>query len=148
MLVISVNKTKEDLSRPPFPSVYQGEVLKRQLTFSLAFPICSILLLVTLCLFFLFSAPISSSFPSPLFFLLAPTSFLKPLLFLSALSFVFPPPLAASRDVNEVIFFLPLLTNRLAMRNGQFESRWLTQSAHQPTGHRCLSVMVSTSFLY
>lgn len=53
MLDISVNKTKEDLSRPPFASVYQGEVLKRQLTFSLAFPSCSIFLLFSLSASFL-----------------------------------------------------------------------------------------------
>lgn len=60
MLDISVNKTKEDLSRPLFPVVYQGEVLKRQLTFSLAFPICSILVPASPLCFFLSSAPISS----------------------------------------------------------------------------------------
>lgn len=55
MLDISVNKTKEDLSRPLFPIVYRCKVLKRQLTFSLAFPICSILVPASpLCFFFCF----------------------------------------------------------------------------------------------
>lgn len=90
-LDISVNKTKEDLSRPPFSSVYQREVLKRQLTFSLAFPICSILLLASLPVSFLcllLPFPPYSSLP-PFFFFFSswplplhpPTSLLEPLLF-------------------------------------------------------------------
>ncbi len=73
ILDISVNKTKEDLSRPPFPSVYQREVLKRQLTFSLAFLIFSILLPTSLsvsffvfCSHFLTSPSSFFSWPLPL----------------------------------------------------------------------------------
>lgn len=68
MLDISVNKTKEDLSRPLFPIVYQGEVLKRQLTFSLAFPICSILVPASpLCLFIICSHFLLAPLPNPTF---------------------------------------------------------------------------------
>lgn len=70
ILDISVNKTKEDLSRPPFPIVYQGEVLKRQLTFSLVFPICSILLLASLSLTAL-PPPVYS--PGSYLFILSPS---------------------------------------------------------------------------
>lgn len=51
MLNIPVNKMKKDLSRPPFPIVYQAGVLERQPTFSMAFSIYSILTpLYSLCL--------------------------------------------------------------------------------------------------
>lgn len=74
ILDISVNKTKEDLSRPPFPIVYQGEVLKRQLTFSLVFPICSILLLASLSLFPSYRpAPPSVYSPGSYLFILSPS---------------------------------------------------------------------------
>lgn len=76
ILDISVSKTEEDLSRPLYPSVYQGEVLRRQLTFSLAFPMCSILLLASLlpisffvfCSYFLLICPLPVfSMPLPLY---------------------------------------------------------------------------------
>lgn len=99
---------KQRFSRPLYSSVYQEEMLKRQLTFSLSAassfsPRFSVL---SFCSHFLL---VPSFPPDPYLF--------SSHLFSHLLSFMFPPPLAACSDVYQVICFMPLIMKKLNIKN-------------------------------
>lgn len=107
-MTCSTSQRNKDFSRPLFSSVYQEEMLKRQLTFSVSAassfsPRFSVL---SFCSHFLL---VPSFPPDPYLF--------SSHLFSHLLSFMFPPPLAACSDVYQVICSMPLIMKKLNIKN-------------------------------